>query len=130
VTDAPTTSRHVRRLPQPLVTASAEGEALMPLFTQDGDMTKTPRPVDPMCGLLPLFRASRRGTVANNLAAHLGGKWRYDGRGTWWCGKRHVSRCAASGSDEDNPAVEYWLYGAGVPERAEKYLFPKPKAKH
>jgi hypothetical protein len=37
---------------------------------------------------------------------------------------------AASGSDEDNPAVEYWLYGAGVPERAEKYLFPKPKAKH
>lgn len=62
---------------------------------------------------------------AKLLARNLGGHWTYDGMASWWCDDdlRHVSRCCGNIADEDNSWTEYWLYGTGMPERAERYIF-------
>lgn len=64
-------------------------------------------------------------SATKRLAKMLGGTWTYVRPGSWHCddGRRHVARCAQSGSDEDNPGTaEFWLYGDGVPRRAEEYV--------
>jgi hypothetical protein len=72
-------------------------------------------------------------SVAKNLAKHLGGKWTYDGRASWWCDdeKRSVSRCSAGVDEFENPLgpAEFWLYGDGTPRRAEGYL-PSSHRRH
>lgn len=73
--------------------------------------------------------------VVRNIESHLGGRWEYDrGAREWRCndGKRVIARRAAMApkydGDDETVSVEYWLYGAGAPQRAEHYLSPKPKS--
>lgn len=64
-------------------------------------------------------------SIAKRLSETLGGDWKYDGRGQWWCNDeiRHVARCCSGINDTGDPiGREYWLYGDGIPERAEKYF--------
>jgi len=48
------------------------------------------------------------------LSKEYGGKWRYDGIGTWECndGTRYVNRTVGCDCDgECNHPPHYWLYG-------------------
>lgn len=59
---------------------------------------------------------SPRTNITKWLEKHKGGKWKYDGNGSWWCddGERHVSRVALDCMDEDGP-TRYYLYGGDQP---------------
>lgn len=61
---------------------------------------------------------------AKQLAKTLGGKWKYDGVGAWWCDdkKRHVARVAGcSCDDECEHPPRYYLYGDGIPKMIRFY---------
>jgi hypothetical protein len=69
-------------------------------------------------------------SFAKQLSKTLGGKWTYH-YSTWRCddGVRSVWRCSAGVDEFDNPVgpPQYWLYGDGVPRRAEQYIFKPVK---
>lgn len=66
-------------------------------------------------------------STAKRLGETLGGEWEYDrSMGTWYCndGKRRVSKICAGVDEFDNVIgpPQLWLYGDGVPRRAEEHV--------
>ncbi len=63
-----------------------------------------------------------------HLEKTLGGKWKYGNPGYWHCDDgRSISRCSAGTDEFDNQvgSPQYWLYGDGIPRRAEQYIHQK-----
>ena len=69
-----------------------------------------------------------RKSKTDKLGEAFGGKWKYNGFGRWDCddGIRYVFRCCSL--DDSQPArewirpVQYWLYGAGDPQRVDEVM--------
>lgn len=73
-------------------------------------------------------------SIAKTLSKTLGGKWTYDGVCSWVCddGERQVTRTHCGAFDHQGEAIDgpphYWLYGFGLPQRAEQYMFGERKS--
>jgi hypothetical protein len=67
------------------------------------------------------FKVKKR-SYCKDFAKEHGGKWKYDGEGTWWCDdeKRYISRVRTCSCDDDicthGLGSRLCLYGEGIPK--------------
>ena len=71
---------------------------------------------------------TKRVNKTKNLEKTLGGKWKYCGAFSfrWECDDgRSVQLCSASDMNDycESFHSEYWLYGDGLPDRAERFIY-------